>query len=414
MLTIEQKQQFEEIFEELVNNLDISETQYKTAVSSYQAVGNWLSDEKCILSKYKPNILPQGSFLIGTMIKPINDEDDLDIDLVCELTGKNINWTQEDLKIIVGDRIKENDTYKDMLADEGRRCWTLEYRKDSDQVKERYHMDILPAIINEGYRVLLEKAFSNTDEKDLDSLSIRITDNETENYETETEINGWMKSNPFGYGKWFNNRATLSIRKAFSLNESIKPVPTYQNSKLPLQRVVQILKRHRDKMFLGDENKPISIIITTLASKAYNKETDLIDALSNVIANMENYIEEKYDFESQKRVKYVANPVNEEENFADKWVDYPIRERNFYKWLTKLKSDFKNIINQTSGLPFINESMKEPFGERLVTKTFSSYGERLKSDREKGNLKVSSLTGTIGSVGTTIKNHNFYGSEEEK
>ena len=58
--------------------------------------------------------------------------------------------------------------------------------------------------------------------------------------------------------------------------------------------------------------------------------------------------------------------------------------------------------------------MKEPFGERLVNKTFSDYGERLKREREKGNLKVASLTGTIGTVGTAIKNHNFYGSEEEK
>ncbi|WP_064198648.1 MULTISPECIES: nucleotidyltransferase [Emticicia] len=414
MLTIEQKKQFDEIFEELVNNLDITESQYKAAVSSYNAVGNWLSSKDCILSKYNPEILPQGSFLIGTMIKPMNDEDDLDIDLVCELTGKNIDWTQEDLKTIVGNRIKENETYKEMLADEGRRCWTLEYRNDSEQVKERYHMDILPAIINEGYNVILEKAFSETNEMDLESLSIRITDNETDNYKSETDISEWMKSNPFGYGKWFINRATLSLRKAFSLNESIKPVPTYQKEKLPLQRVVQILKRHRDKMFLGDEDKPISIIITTLAGKAYNKETDLFSALSNVISNMESHIDEKYDFELQKRIKFISNPINEEENFADKWVDYPKREENFFKWLRKLQSDFKNILNQTNGLQFINESMKEPFGESLITKTFSNYGERLKGEREKGNLKVASLTGTIGTIGATIKNHNFYGFEEEK
>lgn len=42
-----------------------------------------------------------------------------------------------------------------------------------------------------------------------------------------------------------------------------------------LQRIVQILKRHRDIMFNGDEDKPISIIITTLASRAYRGETNL-------------------------------------------------------------------------------------------------------------------------------------------
>ena len=60
-------------------------------------------------------------------------------------------------------------------------------------------------------------------------------------------------------------------------------MPAYKEKKSPLQRVVQILKRHRDLMFNGDESKPISIIITTLAARAYNKETDVLDALVNVV-----------------------------------------------------------------------------------------------------------------------------------
>lgn len=88
MLTQEQKIQFNEILEELGENLDISETQFNAAVKSYEAVGNWLSKEDSLLSRYKPEILPQGSFMLGTMIKPVHEKGDLDIDLVCELTGK--------------------------------------------------------------------------------------------------------------------------------------------------------------------------------------------------------------------------------------------------------------------------------------------------------------------------------------
>lgn len=68
--------------------MDITETQYNTAVSSYGAVGEWLAKPESSLAPYKPVIRPQGSFLLGTMIKPICEDDDLDIDLVCELTGK--------------------------------------------------------------------------------------------------------------------------------------------------------------------------------------------------------------------------------------------------------------------------------------------------------------------------------------
>ena len=294
MLTTEQKQQFNELLEELGKTLDISETQYNAAVKSYEAVGNWLSKEDSLLAPYKPEILSQGSFMLGTIVKPENENDDMDIDLVCQLKGKNPSWTQETLKQKVGDQLRTNETYEEMLDDEGRRCWTLLYRQESENIKEKYHMDILPSVVDSGYRMILEKAFSSTELEDIDKLAIRITDNQAEDYYTETNHLEWLKSNPFGYGRWFYQQATLDFVKAFSINESIKPIPNYSKEKLPLQRAVQILKRHRDMMFNGDEDKPISIIITTLASKAYSKETNILEALQNVIQRMPDFIEERY------------------------------------------------------------------------------------------------------------------------
>jgi len=405
MLTNEQKEQFSDILEELGKSLDITETQYKAAVNSYEAVGNWLSKQDSSLAPYKPEILPQGSFMLGTMIKPVNEKDDLDIDLVCQLKGKNPDWTQEDLKNEVGDRIKAHETYKEMLDDEGRRCWTIVYSDDAN-----YHMDILPSIVDKDYRMILEKAFSDAELKDIEKLGIRITDNQTDNYGWETNHLEWLKSNPFGYGRWFFQQATLDFIKAFSLNESIAPVPKYKKEKLPLQRVVQILKRHRDIMFKGDEHKPISIIITTLAAKAYNKETDIITALINVVNDMQNHIEENWSDEHGKYIKWISNPVNDEENFADKWQDYPQREKNFYNWLSEVQKDLNNMLGQSSkGLPFINESMANPFGKDTVTKTFSSYGEKQLKQRESGRLKMAAGTGMLGSTGSTVKGHNFHG-----
>jgi hypothetical protein len=91
---------------------------------------------------------------------------------------------------------------------------------------------------------------------------------------------------------WIYFRAfdVTSLRKSIILSEAVSPVPKYNKEKLPLQRVVQILKRHRDMMFNGDEDKPVSIIITTFASRVYSKETSVIDALMNVVVNMRNHI----------------------------------------------------------------------------------------------------------------------------
>jgi len=413
MLTLEQKRELNEIFEELTKNLDISETEHELAVKSYGAVGEWLSKEDSILSKYKPEILPQGSFLLGTVIKPINDDDDIDIDLVCQLKSKESYWTQKDLKQNVGFRLKENETYRKMLDEEGRRCWTLKYRENSNSGK--YHMDILPAITNNEYSLILERAFTATTYEDFEKLALRITDRESNNYDNDPDINNWLKSNPFGYARWFYNQAIITTTKMFSLNESIKPVPKYQKNKLPLQRAIQILKRHRDIMFNGDENKPISIIITTLSAKAYNQEDNITDALTSIISNMRNHIEKKYDYELDKNIYFIANPVNKEENFADKWIEYPIRKQYFFKWLDKLEKDFSNIkTNSKRGLNILTETMNESFGENLIKKTFSAYGNKKKDLRKKGLLKMSSGSGILGNVGSKIKNHNFYGAKEKE
>lgn len=404
MLSIEQKTQFNEILEELGRNLDISETQYNAAVKSYDAVGLHLAKHDSPLGKYSPEILPQGSFMLGTMIQPIHEDDDLDIDLVCQLIGKQESWTQYDLKQAVGNQLKSHGTYEKMIKDpEGRRCWTLVYSDDAN-----YHLDILPCIIDSGYRLLLEKAFSAAELSEMNDLALRITDKEEENYDTENDHLNWLKSNPFGYARWFFGQATLDFAKADFINESIQPVPLYKKEKLPLQRVVQILKRHRDMMFEGDEHKPISVIITTLAAKAYNKETNILDALANVVSSIPSFITSKYSPKHNKMIKWIENPINHEENFADKWVDHPEREANFNKWIIQVQKDIAEATSKI-GMQRIQESFEKSMGQTLVRKTFSDIGAKARMLTESGNNQIGAKVG-ISSLGTaTIVPHTFYG-----
>ena len=400
-----------EILDELGNQLDISKNQYDAAVKSYQAVGDWLSKHTSPLHKFSPKIIPQGSFMLGTMIKPINEEDELDIDLVCKLEGKPNDWAQEDIKEAVGDRLKSHGTYRDMLEDEegGRRCWTLEYADDSN-----YHMDILPSVADENFTVYLSESFNNSQDIDTNIMAIRITDKEEDNYSYETDTDEWMKSNPFGYAKWFFQRAIYESTKMFSLNESVDPIREYEKKKLPLQRVVQLFKRHRDIMFSDDkydkDDKPISIIITTLAGRAYERSDNIIDAYTNIVSRMRGYIEERFNYETDKLEKWVENPVNIEENFADKWVENPQKEKYFYEWLEKLESDLKIIKDSEGiGLQNLNESFKKIYGEKVVNRTFTNYGIKKRMDREKGNLSMATATGALGSTGIKIKKHEFEG-----
>lgn len=420
------KKEINEYFEELGRELDITKSEYEAIVKSYGAVGEWLSNETSSLIGYSPKILPQGSFMLGTLVRPIHSEDDIDIDLVCKLEKKPSSWTQRDLKSKVGDRLKANGDYDRMLyahkegenyKNGGRRCWTLKY---SDVAG--YHMDILPSFSDENLTLLLEKKFSSgidLNDEELNGLAIRITDTETLNYDTDTDVEEWKKCNPFGYAKWFLNKASLSGVRMFSLNESVDPVRVFENEKLPLQRVVQLLKRHRDIMFSSEDydsdDKPISVIITTLASKAYDKSENLIDAYTNIVNRMRFLIEERRNEFTGAIEKWVPNPVNPIENFADKWVEVKQKEQYFYLWLDKLEEDLNSLgQNIGKGQDLLFESFSKMYGDSVSKKTFSNIGEKRRLLRESGNLKMATGTGLLGSEGVKVKDHNFHGNTDDE
>ena len=403
-ITPEVKKELGNIFALLSQSLDITKTQYDNLVKSYSAVGKYLEADP-VFAPYHPLITPQGSLRLGTIIQPINEDDDLDVDLVYRLIEKKATWTQSNIKSLVGNRLKAHGTYKDMLDEEGRRCWTLLYRQDSDNAKEHYHMDILPCVADTGYTERLQRMsalrFSATE---VDKIAIRITDNKVLGYYTSTDKSNWMKSNPDGYAMWFASRCKKATEVRSTIMSTIMQVGTYVAEKSVLQRIVQILKRHRDMMFNGDENKPISIIITTLASRAYRGETDLFEGLSNVIDNMELYIKKNAD-----GTYLIENPVNHEENFADKWATHPQRKDNFFKWLRKLKED-KNAIISLKGVQ-LRDKFAGAFGKNVTTRIFGEMTKSHKENASNGKLRISA-TGVIGAIGKTLNAHNTYFGKE--
>ncbi|MCF0158757.1 MAG: nucleotidyltransferase [Veillonella sp.] len=403
-LTEAQKQEFTKVITSLGQSLDITETQYNALVKSYEAVGKWLQGDP-VLSVYNPIVTPQGSLRLGTIIQPISPDDDMDVDLVFRLSGKSYSWTQKSIKDLVGKRLKANGTYNGMLdTTEGKRCWTLKYRQDSDNLKERYHMDILPCVANSQYeteyRSLANTAF---DINQMNKIAIRITDKTHPLYSSSIDIDEWLKSNPDGYALWFASRCTHSKDKVL-LAESIVPINKYTKEKSTLQRIVQILKRHRDIKFYNKDDKPISIIITTLAAKAYKGETSILEGLANVVSTMENYIEK-----DELGNDAVYNPLDNTENFADKWIKSPAKRRNFYDWLACAKSDIATILS-SKGVT-VWENIGKNFGKSLSEAARTNYTSGIKSGIKDGSLRIGTA-GVLSSVGKSVNAANtFYGKE---
>lgn len=404
-MTEDQKNQISVLLNEIGKALDVTKTEYDQITTSYKAVGTYLAEDPSPLKVYSPQIRPQGSFLLGTAVRPISEDADLDIDLVCELTRKPSNWTQYSTKNAVGDRLKDSDRYRKMLDKEGKRCWTLIYADG------KYHLDVLPCIVNEGYTTALESMLASFGSEVSDTTAIRITDNTRPDYRTETDTDKWLKSNPFGFAKWFYNIAyrPTTLRRSINLKEAIAPVPKYYDAKAPLQRVVQLMKRHRDIMFDGNEDdKPISIIITTLASRTYNDATDLFSALHHIAHNMTSYIEGK----PGNRV--IKNPVNPSENFADRWKPENNKEENFYKWVNKLQADVDKLMASAGqGQDKLYAVFETMFGEKVSKASFTAMGAKTLEQRKAGILTSTAGAATLGTgAGTKVAAHNFFGKQE--
>ena len=77
-MTAEQNTQLSELLEELAKLLDVTDTEFQEITRSYIAVGTYLAEGTSPLQKFNPSIHPQGSFLLGTVVRPIAEKDDLD------------------------------------------------------------------------------------------------------------------------------------------------------------------------------------------------------------------------------------------------------------------------------------------------------------------------------------------------
>ena len=330
----------EYILRRVAEEMDITQTQRDAAETAYKAVGTYLQNKED--GNLVVDIHPQGSFNLGTVVRPSYENQEYDIDLVCLLNnaeGKKLLKDAKWIKTRVGEHLKDSDRYGEKLDEEGKRCWTLKFAE--------FHMDVLPCRSKGAEYV------------DPMQTAIELTNKDGEG------LYSFRTSDPAGYRRWFEDRmktVLLEARRQLVLNKEfgeIEKVPLYRVH-TPLQRVVQLLKRHRDEFYAkrsaaAQKKKPISMIITTLAAKAYQGENTIKDALIRVLRDFAEGIGK-----DSNGCSAVWNPVFAEgvENFAEKWANDPDRETEFNRWLCQARNDFKELLDATDPAELFKLSRK--------------------------------------------------------
>lgn len=366
-----------------LSTLDITETERNQVIARYNAVGAVLDDhwsESTALNR----IYVQGSFALGTVTRKIHRNDDVDIDLVVVRGILSSSTTQDKLKADTGIGLKKfakNSVPRPEL-EESERCWTLEY--------PGMHLDVLPAIPD------------GTSERGTDE-GILITDRDAKL---------WLQSDPLGYAKWFHDVAIEEMRAEEFLLEKrgvdVADVPTWRR-KTTLQLAVQALKRHRDIYFTGRlDKRPSSIIITTLAARAYRPGGNLFDVLRSIAGSLGDQIEV---IDGQY---IVANPVMPEENFADYWASDGGQAKNLFEWMDVLARDI-HAIGARAGNDQVLKGMRVVLGENATLAGARALSRPQVEARNTGQLRAQNGTGTLslGAVTATrpVRDHNFHGGQ---
>ena len=251
----------------IISSLDISPTMYKNAVEKYSAITKFLNDYGIDADMY-----PQGSFAFGTVIRPnaTDPSASYDLDFICQVRGSRVDYTPSELRQIIEDALSSSGIYGGKLTIY-KECFTIEYADINDI---GFTIDIVPATDEtvENKNRLIKKSL----EPDLIETAIAIPKHNGErNY-------SWLTNNPKGLRAWFDakNEPFLTASRSayrerlFAANRvlfaSVEEIP-HELDRSALQRVIQILKYHRDVFYAkikdGDEIKPISAIINVVTTQ---------------------------------------------------------------------------------------------------------------------------------------------------
>lgn len=369
----------------LFANLDLPISIYKNATERYANIAEYINKVGI-----EAEIYPQGSFATGTVVRPYynNQENDFDLDFICCLPIEKSSSDPKQVKQSIGKVLSESGIYGPKLLPEDSKCWILKY---SELGGIGFTMDIVPAVHEDAYHITQVATLSCDPQLINDSIS--ITDKNQHQYR-------WQTSNPRGYLKWFkqinepfiqynrSSRRQMIFEQNRTYYSSIDEIPA-DIERSSLQRVIQILKRHRDVYFSKrniEDYKPISAILSTITAQIAKKcsgDMDVLELLNEVISEIKiysNYLSlDSYSFNLTFREKNIItrannkwdlpNPANPLDNLVDSWNQESKKAKHFFEWINCLCSDFDTIFDADDA-KFV-EILENGFGSSFVNRNIN-------------------------------------------
>src|ERR1043165_967273 len=210
--------------------IQLTDTQFNTAVRRYRRVGEWLTEKETALDRLSPEIFPQGSMLQRTTIRPMRLGKEVvpfDIDTVCRCDINPFVKTSQSLYGSVLARLMANEDFKQRIEEAQRelgtsgKCVRLAYTADD------FYLDVVPTC---------------KDPSDPEGVRLLMCD-PSKWHAPKNPIDTWRRTDPFRFAAWLQARCEtgrpLATKRAMA---SVAPGPDRKevDVKAPLRRVIQL------------------------------------------------------------------------------------------------------------------------------------------------------------------------------
>ena len=337
----------------ILEKIDLTKTQRDRAIELYTNVCRAIEDK----IGFTISFYPQGSFATKTAIRPYKNGRDqaYDVDVICEVNVPKESVTSDTLKGYFRDAL-ENSRYSNNFV-EWDKCFTIEF---TEQEGVDFSIDIIPSVPEDT--ATLQQLNYITENPYLVKSSVAIPIRDT-----------WITNNPKGYVLWFENEIIkfhdryLLKRSENTVSASIEELPEeeFNNN---LLSIIKVLKRTRDVFYYRrkSENKPSSIVITTIVGKLAKDLTptaNKLELLIQVVTQLQqiktypsNNISKRTndtgyaisDIITRDMGQWVLNnPANGKDNILSSWNEDENKAKDFFLWIDNLKETFSSLAEST-------------------------------------------------------------------
>lgn len=207
------------------------------------------------------SVIPQGSYAHKTIIKPVQDNDEFDADLLLELEEID-GWAAKDYVEELYKCFRASAIYKDKVSRKTR-CVEIDYAGD-------FHIDVVPFLERNGYK-----------------------------YVTNRHADAFELSNPEGYNAWLYDKSRMTSGNLIKVLRLLKYLRDYKGTFSIKSFVLNVLvgERISDAELWGND-------------KAY---IDVPTTLRTVMNRLKEYLEPLPNMPS------IMDPSETGENLGDRW-----------------------------------------------------------------------------------------------